>query len=598
MSEHQKLFLEEASELFSDAYDLLLSAEEQDSLNSGEIDELFRIIHTIKGSSGGTGFIYLSGYTHLLENLLEDLREGDIEYKSGLVSFLIDSLDKMQSILGDESKGELNSSDYEQSLEMLKQKVSEFGKVDEVSKVEDTGFVLFSDEDLKGSQDDDGFMLFSAEDFENLASLEEEKQSDLAPISVANETKSQPQKSGSEPKDRTSGSIRVDLAKIDTLLNRVGELVITNSMLGKFSSMLPRRVEQDEMNERLAQLERHIRDLQDAVMSVRMIPMEQVYAKLPKLVRDLSRKLDKRVRLNTTGGSVEIDKMMIEGLNDPLMHILRNALDHGLEKPEIREIQGKDPVGTVTISAMQENGQMVITVSDDGAGIDIDRVTQKAIERQLITREVANRLSDDEKVDLIFSAGVSTAKEVSDVSGRGVGMDVVRINISKLGGIVRARSTRGKGSRFTIILPLTLAILDGLNISVGSHRYILPLSAVVESLQPVAAQVKQNGDGTKRVLMLRDNFIPIIELYQLFNIEPKFREIHEGMLIILRAADERFALFVDEFGSQQQVVVKSLERNFKRVGGIGGATVQGDGTISLILDPLGIIESDREKRGA
>ena len=327
-----------------------------------------------------------------------------------------------------------------------------------------------------------------------------------------------------------------------------------------------------------------------------MIPMEHIYAKFPKIVRDISRKLGKKVRLSHSGDSVEIDKMMIEGLTDPLTHIIRNALDHGLETPQEREAAGKDPIGVIALSAMQENGQIVITVSDNGRGIDPDRVIAKAIEKGLVAADHAARLSDEEKIDFIFSPGLSTAQAVSDISGRGVGMDVVRSNIARLGGIVRLRSKLGAGTKLTIVLPLTLAILDGLNVSVGDRRYILPLSSVVESLQPTVSQVKYNGDGTRKLLMLRDRFIPIIELYALFELDPLYRQIHEGMLIVVRAGEEQVALFVDEFGSQQQVVVKSLEKNFRRVAGIGGATVQGDGGIALILDPLGIVEKERELR--
>lgn len=590
MNEHQQLFMEEASELFSTAYDLLLPAEEADELGSTQIDELFRVVHTIKGSSGGVEFDHLSRYTHLLENLLDNLRDGTIGYTSGMAGFLVDSIDKMQDILDHEFKKNINEDDFEANLGSLEKKILEYssGKTVEKEESNDEGFVLFGAKDFAEIEDeDDGFVLFNAKDFEDLE--EERKPSDQT------ETKPSVVEAPKEPKETSAtSSIRVDLTKVDQLLNRVGELVITNSMLGKFSSKLEERSDQDEMNEKLAQLERHIRELQDAVMSIRMIPMEHVYAKIPKLVRDLSRKLGKKARLSTNGASVEIDKMMIEGLNDPLMHILRNAIDHGLEDSATREIKGKDPVGTISVMAMQENGQMVISISDDGAGINLERVTQKAVEKGVITQEVAQRMSSDEKADLIFSAGLSTASEVSDVSGRGVGMDVVRTNIAKLGGIVRVR-TSSSGTKFTIILPLTLAILDGLTVSAGTHKYILPLSSVVESLQPLEKQIKHNGDGSRKMLMLREQFIPIIELYSLFGIEPKHTKMHEGMLIVLRAGDERFALFVDEFGSQQQVVVKSLEKNFKRVRGVGGATVQGDGTISLILDPLGIIDSEREK---
>ena len=451
------------------------------------------------------------------------------------------------------------------------------------------------------SAGDDGFVLFDPADY---AAAQELPSEPITPITPQKPviTPITPEFVRSAPPPEKSiekiptASIRVDLEKIDLLLNRVGELVITNAMLRRFAENLAAKSERSEMEERLELLERHIRDLQDAVMSVRMIPMENVYAKLPKIVRDISKKLGKQVRLIHSGDSVEIDKMMVEGLNDPLMHILRNALDHGIETAKEREEAGKDPTGLLTVSAMQENGQIIITVADDGRGIDSERVVAKAVEQRLITAEAAAKLSLDDKNAFIFSAGLSTAQSVSDISGRGVGMDVVKTNIAKLGGIVRLHSRRGAGSRFTIVLPLTLAILDGLNVRVGDQRYILPLSSVVESLQPAKTMIKSNGDGSSKILLLRDKFIPIVELYVLFDIEPKFTEISKGMLIVMRAGEERFALFVDQFGSQQQVVVKSLEKNYRRIRGIGGATVQGDGTVSLILDPLGIVEKERDMR--
>lgn len=589
MNEYQTLFLAEAGELFSSAYDTLLPAEEADALEGDAVDELFRIIHTLKGSSGGVDFDHLCRYAHQLENLLERLREGEILYQSGMAGFLVDAVDQMQDILAHESKNNLNEEDFARNLETLEKKVAAYG-APQGAQAPDEGFVLFDEADYAAAAqpEDDGFVLFDEDDL-------------AAATAAAVPPESPPQQTDEPPAEKpieqvNTASIRVDLGKIDQLLNRVGELVIVNSMLGPFADKLENRTDRDEMNERLTQLQRHIRDLQEAVMGVRMIPIEHIYAKFPKIVRDISRKLGKQVRLSHSGDSVEIDKMMIEGLTDPLTHIIRNSLDHGIETPDERRAAGKDPTGVVTLAAMQENGQMVITVTDDGRGIDAQRVIAKAIEKGLVTPEHAARLSDEEKIDFIFSPGLSTAQKVSDISGRGVGMDVVRSNIAKLGGIVRLKSKAGSGTRFTIVLPLTLAILDGLNVGVGECRYILPLSSVVESLQPSAAQVKYNGDGTRKMLMLRERFIPVIELHELFKIPPKYREIHEGMLIVVRAGEERFALFVDEFGTQQQVVVKSLEKNFRRVGGIGGATVQGDGSVALILDPLGILEKERETR--
>ncbi len=282
---------------------------------------------------------------------------------------------------------------------------------------------------------------------------------------------------------------------------------------------------------------------------------------------------------------------MIEGLTDPLMHIIRNSLDHGLETPDVRKASGKEEVGAITISAEQANGQMIITIEDDGKGIDSETVAKKALEQGQIDENQYNTMSDNEKAMLVFGAGVSTAKEVTDISGRGVGMDVVKTNIQKLGGAIKLDTELGKGTIITIMLPLTLAILDGLDIAVGDQKYILPLSSIVESLQPTPDMIKKIGDGSQDLLMLREEFIPVVRLHQLFGVEPTFVNLEDGMLIVVKSGTQKVAISIDEFLNQHQVVVKPLDKNFRSVEGIGAATVRGDGSIGLILDVLGIINA-------
>jgi two-component system chemotaxis sensor kinase CheA len=322
-----------------------------------------------------------------------------------------------------------------------------------------------------------------------------------------------------------------------------------------------------------------------------MVPMESIYSKFPKVVRDISKKLGKKVEFKHYGDNVEIDKAMIEGLTDPLMHIIRNSLDHGLETPEDRINSGKDEVGFITISAEQANGQMIITIEDNGRGINCDKVAQKAFDNGLIDENQLASMSPNDKAMLVFGAGVSTADKITDISGRGVGMDVVKTNIQKLGGAIRLDTAVGVGTTITIVLPLTLAILDGLDIAVGEHKYILPLSSIVESLQPTSDMIKRIGDGTQDLLMLREEFIPVVKVYKLFGIEPKYRKIEDGMLIVVKSGNTKVALFIDEFLHQHQVVVKPLDKNFRSVQGIGAATVRGDGSIGLILDVVGIINA-------
>jgi len=393
---------------------------------------------------------------------------------------------------------------------------------------------------------------------------------------------------------KAANNIRVDLSKIDVLMNNVGELVIVNSMLFQLTDEIADIGTRGKVAEKLKLLDRYIRELQDSVMAVRMVPMETIYSKFPKTIRDISKKLDKKVDFKHIGDNVEIDKAMIEGLTDPLMHIVRNSLDHGLENPDARRTKGKPETGTITISAEQANGQILISISDDGAGIPADKVALKAVERGVLTKSQYDQMTHDDKVMMIFSPGLSTAEQVTDISGRGVGMDVVKTNITKLGGNISVATELGIGTTITIALPLTLAILDGLNIRISDKNYILPLASIVESLQPKSDMIKRIGDGEEELLMLRNEFIPVVRMHKLFSIEPEYHELTKGMLIVVRAGTQKLALFVDEFLHQQQVVVKPIDKNFTNVKGIGGATVRGDGSIGLIIDVIGILEEQKK----
>ena len=390
--------------------------------------------------------------------------------------------------------------------------------------------------------------------------------------------------------DGGSNSIRVDLVKIDGLMNNIGELVIAHSMLSQYvGSVVDPKIKND-LAERLDLIDRHIRELQESVMSVRMVPMETVFAKFPKMIRDTAKKLNKVIEFRHFGETVEIDKAMIEGLTDPLTHIVRNALDHGIESPSVRKSNGKSEAGTLIMGAEQANGQMIIKIQDDGGGIKLDRVVAKALANNVIDANQAASMSKEEKALLIFAPGLSTADAVTDISGRGVGMDVVMSNIKKLGGVVNVETDEGIGTTFQIALPLTLAILDGLNVRIGESHFILPLSAIIESLKPTPDMIKQVGDGQSEILMLRSEFIPVVRLHNIFGITPSNHALSDGILIVVRSATQKIALFVDEFMNQQQFVIKPLDKNFRNARGIGGATVRGDGTIGLIIDTMNLVE--------
>lgn len=399
--------------------------------------------------------------------------------------------------------------------------------------------------------------------------------SSVAPKPNTTEVKTATKKSATPAQDAT---LRVETSKIDTLVNLAGELVITQSMLTLIGNEMT-----GDLGERLKtalnELERNTREMQEAVMSVRMLPVSFVFNRFNRLVRDLSEQLGKNVNLVIEGGNTEIDKGMIEKLVDPLTHLVRNSLDHGIEKPEKRLAAGKSEVGVLSLKASQRGGNIVIAVHDNGAGLHRERIIQKARENGL---QVADNSSDKQIWQLIFAAGFSTAEEVTDVSGRGVGMDVVRRNIEALGGRIDIESTEGQGSTFEIQLPLTLAIVDGMTVSVGNQIYILPLVHIIESIQPQTEQLKFLAK--ERLLKVREEYLPLLNLYQLMEIEPNAKSPEEGIVVLLESNHKRFGLCVDALVGQQQVVIKSLEKHYRRIPGVSGATIMGDGSVALILD--------------
>ena len=674
ISKYREMFLEEAAELFESADNVLLEAENNGSLTDEEMGQLFRDVHTLKGSGASVELALFAEFTHDVENLMDKLRNHKIEFIPEMAETLIDGLDVMKEILDLEVSEKLDRDTFtKMTTDLLQElrayssgaavkktetivpvkkeeiKVIETKKEENISLDSDSfGFFdddlnkqrdsevkaygIFADDDLDEEQKNYGFFdddleeisrnaidsdfKLTNEDQEHFGFFDDvpeitpnsemktndiEEKETISPaavqtiavrkqkLPVSNETDDAvgSKKSASN----NNNSIRVNLDKIDLLMNNVGDLVITNAMLTQFSSTIEETKTRNSVLERLELLERHIRDMQDSIMSIRMVPMDSIYSKFPKVVRDISKKLGKKVEFKHYGDNVEIDKAMIEGLTDPLMHIIRNSLDHGIETPAERELTGKPDVGSISISAEQANGQMIITIQDDGKGINSDKVALKALEQGQIDENQYNTMTENEKAMLIFGAGVSTADEITDISGRGVGMDVVKTNIHKLGGAIKLDTHIGKGTTITIMLPLTLAILDGLDIKVGNQKYILPLSSIVESLQPTSEMIKKIGDGTQDLLMLREEFIPVVKLHQLFGLERSFNKLEEGMLIVVKSGNTKVALSIDEFLNQHQVVVKPLDKNFRSVQGIGAATVRGDGSIGLILDVIGIINA-------
>jgi len=673
ISKYREMFIEEAEELFESADNVLLEAENNGSLTDEEMGQLFRDVHTLKGSGASVELKLFAEFTHDVENMMDKLRNHKIEFIPEMAGVLIDGLDVMKEILDLEVAENLTRETFTEMTTASLEEIRAYSNgtvakkeepviietpvtctpvVDEVldndnfgffdddlnNKKENKSYGIFAD-DIDKDQNNFGFFdddLEAVSDsfeytpidkekenfgfFDDVPSLtpdaimktnnieQKENTSIEVPIKetavIANNKEevssvsrptvpraSRETKEKAIKKASTNNNIRVNLDKIDLLMNNVGDLVITNAMLTQFSSTIEDSKTRNSVLERLELLERHIRDMQDSIMSIRMVPMESIYSKFPKVVRDISKKLAKKVEFKHFGDNVEIDKAMIEGLTDPLMHIIRNSLDHGLETPEEREASGKTDIGSITISAEQANGQMIITIEDDGRGINVEKVALKALDQGQIDENQYNNMTDNEKAMLVFGAGVSTADQISEISGRGVGMDVVKTNIQKLGGDLKLDTKLGEGTVLTIMLPLTLAILDGLDIAVSDQKYILPLSSIVESLQPTSDMIKKIGDGTQDLLMLREEFIPIVRIHQLFGLESSFENLEDGMLIVVKSGNTKVALSIDEFLNQHQVVVKPLDKNFRSVEGIGAATVRGDGSIGLILDVVGIINA-------
>ncbi|NUX57360.1 chemotaxis protein CheA [Paraburkholderia youngii] len=387
-------------------------------------------------------------------------------------------------------------------------------------------------------------------------------------------------------------SIRVGVEKVDQLINLVGELVITQAMLAETTSTFDPALH-DRLFNGMAQLERNARDLQEAVMSIRMMPMDYVFSRFPRLVRDLAAKLGKEVELVTFGQATELDKSLIERIIDPLTHLVRNSLDHGIETVEARRAAGKDSTGQLVLSAAHHGGNIVIEVSDDGAGLRRDKILAKAIKQGM---QVSETMTDEEVWNLIFLPGFSTAEQVTDVSGRGVGMDVVKRNIQSMGGHVEITSHAGKGSTTRIVLPLTLAILDGMSVKVGNEIFILPLNFVMESLQPQAEDIYTVANG-ERVVRVRGEYLPLVALHEVFNVSEAKQEPTQGIVTIMQTEGRRFAMLIDELVGQQQVVVKNLETNYRKVHGISAATILGDGSVALIVDVAALNRETRHAHG-
>ena len=671
ISDFYQTFFDEADELLADMEQHLLDLVPE-APDSEQLNAIFRAAHSIKGGAGTFGFSVLQETTHLMENLLDDARRGEMQLNTDIINLFLETKDIMQEQLDAykssqepdaasfeyichalrqlalEAKGEavspaagakltvVDSEDVNSEVaiapehsagqtrivlsrlkagepEMLQEELSNLAQISHVVKTADS---LSANLDGAVSQDDIVAVLcfvIEADQIafetatttavtETAAVVEVEAPAVAVPAAVnapvlkavPKETATAPRVEREKPaKASESTSIRVAVEKVDQLINLVGELVITQSMLAQRSNELD-PVEHGDLITSMGQLERNARDLQESVMSIRMMPMEYVFSRFPRLVRDLAGKLNKQVELTLMGSSTELDKSLIERIIDPLTHLVRNSLDHGIESPENRMAAGKSAVGNLILSAEHQGGNICIEVTDDGAGLNRERILAKAMSQGMA---VSENMTDEDVGMLIFAPGFSTAEQVTDVSGRGVGMDVVKRNIQEMGGHVEIKSKQGAGTTIRILLPLTLAILDGMSVKVSGEVFILPLNAVMESLQPRDEDLHPLAGG-ERVLEVRGEYLPLVELWKVFDVQGAKTEATQGIVVILQSAGRRYALLVDQLIGQHQVVVKNLESNYRKVPGISAATILGDGSVALIVDVQALQGLNREQRVA
>lgn len=691
LSQFYETFFDEADELLAQMEQLLLELD----VGAPDIEQLnaiFRAAHSIKGGAATFGcFTQLAGTTHLLENLLDAIRRGEMALRTDMIDIFLETKDVLKSQLDAyRASEEPDEAVFERICAVLRQLALEHKdpaaaaaapaaaptpapvaaapaptpapapaaaqpaadagnlplKV-RITKVSDKDAASLLEEmgnlgTVKASERADGVLTVwvdstcTPDDIEAVCcfivdgdqlniSREAAPAAQAAPAvaepaavaavaaapapvaapapaapvvaesAAAAEAITQAAARASRPAapahaDKESTSIRVGVEKVDQVINLVGELVITQAMLAQTASTLD-PVLHDRLLNGMEQLERNARDLQEAVMSIRMMPMDYVFSRFPRLVRDIASKMGKQIELQTYGRATELDKSLIERIIDPLTHLVRNSLDHGIETPEKRIAAGKDPVGQLVLSAQHNGGNIVIEVSDDGGGLNRDKILKKAMAQGLAVNENS---PDDEIWQLIFAPGFSTAEKVTDISGRGVGMDVVRRNIQDMGGHVQLSCEPGNGTTTRIVLPLTLAILDGMSVRVGEETFILPLNHVTESLQPTNDQIYSVA-GNERVMHVRGEYLPLVEMHRVFSVNDAQTDPTQAIAVIMQAEDRRFALLVDHLIGQHQVVVKNLESNYRKVPGISAATILGDGSVALIVDVFALARANRER---
>ncbi|MBL1353630.1 MAG: chemotaxis protein CheA [Zetaproteobacteria bacterium] len=666
LEQFKEMFYEESSENLEAMESGLLELSEGGT-DLDVVNTIFRSAHSIKGGSATFGFTSVAGFTHVMEGLLDEMREGKREAEAKIIDILLESVDVLRAMLGSHQEGEEPDDERANILKSQLVAIRDGGvssssgsesqaqaadSSSEVSGGTCQGWnIQFSPhEDLLQTGNDPALMirelgvlgtlslemddsrlpsldamdpelaylqwnmtLKSGEDgnVPNQDAIEEifewvEDECDLTLEAIEEKRKSPDRRAderrqndrrqgsrrggeaGAKKTTQAAASIRVGTERIDAMMDLVGELVITQSMLSQLGEDFDMS-QMERLRDGLTQLERNSRELQESMMRMRMQPVSFAFNRFPRMVHDIGQKLGKQIRLEMVGEDTEMDKTVMEKLNDPLVHLVRNSMDHGLEPPEERIDAGKDPEGYVRLRAFHQGGSIVVEISDDGRGLSREKILGKAIEKGVVTEKDAELWSDEQVFNLLFDAGFSTAEKLSDLSGRGVGLDVVRRNIESLGGRVDVASKFGEGSSFSIRLPLTLAVLDGQLFRLAGQTFVLPLVSIIESLQ-IRKELVGGVGSNAEVYRLRDQYIPIIRPASILDCSDKHESLDGGLLVVVEWDNRHVGLLVDELLGQQQVVIKSLETNYQKVPAISGATILGDGKVSLIIDLAGLFE--------
>jgi two-component system chemotaxis sensor kinase CheA len=640
LAQFHQVFIDESFEGL-DAMEAALLALDLAQVDAELINTIFRAAHSIKGGSATFGFNVIADFTHVLETLLDQARSGTRPISADDVNLLLQSVDCMRELLTQLQRGVNQETPTSESLKTqfyavlanthLPHESSSQKSTEPQAKpaVKTWSIRFIPGRDILKSGNDPVRIFAALEDLSSLqirllepelpAFAEMEPESLYLAWELTLETEAAesairevfewvideceltlsdvtpvpcnvielPKQTETKTASNENSSIRVGIDKIDSLVNMVGELVIIQSMLGEIGSdftlaKLPKLIEG------LAQLEQNTRELQESVMRIRMLPLSFSFSRFPRMVRDLAQQLHKKIHFETHGEQTELDKTVMEKIGDPLVHLVRNAVDHGIETPALRLAAGKPETGHLLLNAYHQGGNVIIEISDDGAGLDREKILRKAQQKGLLSNVDVSLLSDEQVYDLIFQPGFSTAEAVSEVSGRGVGMDVVKRNIQALKGSVEILSRKGEGSTIRIRLPLTLAIMDGQLVRVGEQIYIFPLIAIVESMRCRPENLSHIG-ANRRIFQLRDEYVPVLELSDLLHIPSQREAAAQPLMVVVESDNGKVGIVVDELLAQQQVVIKSLEQNYRRVEGISGATILGDGTVALIVDIPGII---------